>query len=254
MKPKRIVVFAMLVSVLLFAPQAYTAPFWDIPSTSYNVSDFAGSTADFSFWDYNPITFSYTTTAGDAFDVEFKFTAPQNWDEANSAYTNFTPEKLFGLTSSSFNDVYGYFYRVTETAGTGLGSMRIDYDKSKATVFSNNSIDDLAYANVSTGVFSGGYLGTFFDGSGPGATLLSETSDWFYMTSKNWWGWDTMTADSVTTGFGLTGSVLLNDYVYSPSGQIPSPNPEAPTIALYLMGLFGVGWFTRMKYFIKEKI
>jgi len=248
MKPKRILVFAILVSVLLFAPQAYTAPFWDIPTgtagTDYLVSDFAGSSADFSFWNINPITFQYTAGT-DTFNVEFKFSAPQNW---GGAYASYTPNSLLGLSSTSFNDVYGYFYKVTETANTGLRTFEIGYDQLKASVLTGSVTGP--DVNVGLQDLGGSVLATFTGGAGTFGALKNQTSDWFYMTSKNWWGWSDTLADSQF----VSGSVGLNDYTMSPSGQIPAPNPEAPTIALYLMGLFGVGWFTRMKYFIKEKI
>ncbi len=65
----------------------------------------------------------------------------------------------------------------------------------------------------------------------------------FYMTSQYRWGWQPLEANSGS----VTGTTTLSSLHDSPNGMIPAPNPEASTVALYLVGLMGMAGFTYLK-------
>jgi len=74
----------------------------------------------------------------------------------------------------------------------------------------------IIYFNFPTGVTDDKFTGT-------------DTST-IYVASDYWWGWSAARFD------GTTEETSGGAY----NGKLPAPNPEAPTVALFMLGIFGL--------------
>ncbi len=200
--------------------------------------------------------FVITDGADLTYSVDFTFYAPDNWTDnqgpSNFDYTGYRPADdglVYGdnivssSTSSpgSFDEVYTYFYTITNTGTTPLESFRL--------TFANADIQDYGYMTAADATYEApesvkvnpvyDYINVDFlvDDSQPGEWYLAsgETTT-FFVTSQSWWG-----MGGVRTT-GMSGSVDFSD-----GFELPSPNPEASTVLLYSIGLMGIAGFARIR-------
>ena len=118
MKIRRItsLTIAIVVFAIIPATSAFGAFIYDIGAPGFEFP----SVSEFEF--INGYTFEYTLeNTSNAMDVEFTFTAPETW---GSQYDPYKASTIFGTGGTTFNNVYGYFYKVTRTAGS-INSIRI---------------------------------------------------------------------------------------------------------------------------------
>lgn len=187
------------------------------------------------------------------YTVDFTYYAPDNWNNANGItdlngvsyetaghipsngqwgkYTYTGDPGTTQVTSldsgTNFNDVYSYFYTITvdPASEVKLFTFELDYQPI-ASPLSDFGYADTPPVTLSMADASNqlqvlfGSVGNFGLGGGDGPLTI-------YQTSQYWYGFNNYSADS--TG-GASGT----------SGKLPSPNPEAPTVALFAMGLLGV--------------
>lgn len=228
---------AVIIFIFFFISNGYAAYY--IPDINSSASPKPGT--EHFYWINNANSgngLAYTT-ASDSVNVVFNLYAPDNWDATYSGL-RVKDQSFSGLTwesgggSGSFDDVYAYFYQVDNTQ---TNTERL---KNFSVYFSPAAIEGYGYTG------DGGTValdtvetdGPTFVASWPHPELQDGAkSNWFFVTSKYWWGWQTLELD----GSAASGSTLLDTGgSYSPQGKIPAPNPEAPVVALYLVGLGGV--------------
>ncbi len=195
---------------------------------------------DFQWVDH---TYTYQGTGGEVFTVEFTLYAPTGWttDPNGNSYGAYVDDDY------SNSNVYSYYYKVTNT-GSDLDSLTIPYSPAdlgttgvetgstgSQPIVNNNTVDST--------------LNVYFDFPfipGYDGLQAGESSMDFFMTSPNWWGWQSLSAN----GGLVTGTTTLSSLYDSPDGMIPAPNPEASTVALYIVGLIGMGTL----YYRKKKM
>jgi len=247
---------------------------------SYYIPDIDGSATnpypETEYFDWVSRVYYYETAGGTAtydgtytatnntFQIEVRMYAPDTWTTGTTStsppdadYTTGTyqqqndPEHVAAetwvntsLPDQNFDNVYSYFYQITNI-GDGIGtattidSLSIPYNPAdvKGYGFVNDSDGD---DPISMDASSNTELALTFSG-------IAETnsSEWFFMTSESWWGWQDLTYN----GSSASGSTEMASWTShsSPSGGIPAPNPEAPVVALYIVGLMGTVGFTYMR-------
>ncbi len=199
-------------------------------------------------------SYTYNSGTDNQFTINVILNAPDNWtNEGENDYTGYRKidyGTYFGFSTvwadgtQSFDNVYSYFYQIDNTGSESVTSISIPYDPASVSGYGYvNGIGQDLYPidtnnNKLNVEFNPGYTGTLDPG---------EKSDWFFMTSENWWGWQPLTYNGDTSA---TGSTYLSSLHDSPDGMIPAPNPEASTVALYIVGLIGMGTL----YYRKKKI
>jgi len=195
-------------------------------------------------------TYTYNSSTASEFAIQVRMWAPDNWNTPGNQngidYDTYQPDDQsytyaniqWGLgLNQNFDDVYSYFYKVTNASGSNdLTQLSIPFDP--ATGVNYGYVDDDDGENPTS-------IGPLSSNLQIGLALTgTETSEWFFMTSQYWWGWQQL---SYNAGTDATGQTQINSIYYSPDGMIPAPNPEAPTVALYIVGLLVMGWLTRLK-------
>ncbi len=186
--------------------------------------------------------FTYTNGSNLSYEIGFKLYAPDNWDDPGQQnghdYTGYKPEDdsyVFGggatdVTSeggtASFDDVYSYFYTIKNTGTDTITALQFDHNNATLEGYGQQNNSDAipsAWSDTTTTLTVNWNVGDYLE--------PNETST-LYLTSESWYG--------LETGTGWSGG-------NSASGDLPSPNPEAPTVGLYIAGLFGMIGYTRMK-------
>ena len=215
---------------------------------SYYIPDIPG-TSDYpgvEHFDWINRSYTYNTGGGGTFSVDVTMYAPDDW--AAGTYSGYraaddgwalgggSPTVTSASTGTNFNNVYSYFYKVTNS-NTAINTFTVPFDQ--ATVL------DYGYASDGGApVFLMGPSGTDLNIAFSGLNGSGQTdSVSFYMTSQHWWGWQSLDANASP----VTGSTTLSSLHNSPDGMIPAPNPEASTVALYLVGLAGMAGFTYLR-------
>ncbi len=213
------------------------------------------SAADFN-WVNNIGTLTWTTGEG-TIDIVVRVSAPDG-DSGNFGsddYGSYYPDPLYGsfrayydtvttetsgtfskgwggggrgydpTTGTTFDNVYGYFYTIT-----------LDYGWNSLSSFGFNmgpaTITEIGYDRSEQGLvgweISEGNTLLFNFPTGRGRFRADETAS-VYVASEYWWGW----SEAKFEGAGGTGG-------YNNTGNLPAPNPEAPTVALFMLGIFGL--------------
>ena len=246
MKNKKTLIIILITAVLgLSSVQIVHAAYYgiyDIREVEENVYG-PETYPDLVHFDWVNRTYTYNSS-GDTFSITVNLYAPNNWDTPSSQdgidYDEYKKEDYtYGSTqweggSETFDDVYSYFYQIENQSSTIISDITIPYDP--ATVVGYGSAADELTTDISNMTVANDQITATFDGG----LSAGATSDWFFMTSENWWGWQPLTYNGDTAA---TGSTYLSHLYNSPDGMIPAPNPEAPTVALYIIGLLGMGGF-----------
>lgn len=215
------------------------------------------SAADFN-WVNNDIGTLTWTTGDGTIDIAVKVSAPDG-DATNfpsAIYGSYYPGTLYGSftaqydtvtteTSGTFTDgtgdptagttfdnMYGYFYTISLDSGYSGNLLYFGFNMGPATISeigydrSKESLDDWEISGGNTLLFN-------FPASGPGRFRANETAT-VYVASEYWWGWsNAIFEDGGNPAEQSSGG-------YNNTGQLPAPNPEAPTVALFILGIFGV--------------
>jgi hypothetical protein len=197
--------------------------------------------------------FNYFTGTAQETNIKALFLAPDNWDagsgdpyEGQTVSTHSDLSSL-GLSGSVFDDVYSYFYKVEQvgngSGGDSLGNVEIFYNAEPGIIDSSGESDEAGFVDVDLAEFTNRLL-VSSNKDGIGNPLDDgDVSEWFYMTSENWWGWQPLRRDSDYA----TGSTFLYPGHSSPSGMIPAPNPEASVVVLYVVGLIGMAGYMQIR-------
>lgn len=131
-------------------------------------------------------------------------------------------------TGSTFNNMYGYFYTITLGASYAGNLSNFGFDMGPATITEIGYDANVAYQTANSWAISGNVLTFGFPGAGD--TFIAGNTGTVYVASEYWWGWSNAAFNSIeqtTDGYNNTG-------------QLPAPNPEAPTVALFMLGIFGL--------------
>lgn len=233
-KIKSLLYISMVFFICLMGTQSVKAAYFGV----YDIRDIGDSVyapedyPDTVHFDWVNRTYTYQGQTTDVyFSIEFNLYAPNSWD--SEIYGDYQDATLGDA------NLYSYYYQVTYTSSENqLKGVDIPYYPADLTSvgitgsgeptqiynYPDESLITVRFSN------SGNYLEE------------DETSRLFYMTSGSWWGWQQLTYDANSgTDGNAAGSTVLSSLYSSPDGMIPAPNPEAPTVALYIVGLFGMG-------------
>lgn len=209
------------------------------------------ATKHFDWLNYMP---GYSLSAsGDDITVKMRLYAPENWGPSgtNETHSGYTVGEQTHLTISwdsgvnpadaTFDNVYSYFYQVTNEATSAGEVTNFLFPFSPANVIGYGTASDSGVASEvpinNIDVNSVRVKAEWDDKFSPNPLTAGSTSEWFFITSEYWWGWQ----DTLIDGNASSGSTqFYSSSHYSPNGQVPAPNPEAPVVALYLVGLGGV--------------
>jgi len=192
------------------------------------------------------------TTGEGTIDIVVRVSAPDG-DSGNFGsddYGSYYPDPLYGsftasydtvvgssgsfssshnpTTASTFDNMYGYFYTISLDSGYSGNLRYFGFNMGPATITeigydsSKQRLDDWEISGGNTLLFN-------FPARGRGRFRANDTAT-VYVASEYWWGWSNAVfeGDEQTTGG------------YNNTGQLPAPNPEAPTVALFMLGIFGL--------------
>ncbi len=247
---KRIILLMLfiLLSVLFISGNAGAAYYgvYDIRDDDDEPDEYPGT----EHFDWVNRSYTYTYGESETFSINVVLNAPDNWTTQEGIdYTGYrVSDHDYGTTTvwesspGDFDNVYSYFYQVENTGSSNITSIDIPYDPATVTGF--GYFEESGFENIGSMDISSNTFTVTFDGLGLGA---DETSSWFFMTSEYWWGWQPLTLNGETS---VSGSTYLSSIHNSPDGMVPAPNPEASTVALYIIGLIGMGTL----YYRKKKM
>jgi hypothetical protein len=231
---------------------------------SYYIPDIYGASSPYpetAHFDWINNTYTFNDGSNLSFSINFTFQAPDNWSD--TPYSTYRPRdngysqpdggggyeydtkvnsQMTG-GQNDWNDVYSYFYQVQNTGTEVLQTVFIPFDQA--------AVEDFGYIDDNAGGIDPDLMATagsqlrirYSDAFGVGGLDQNDTSEWVYMTSQSWWGWQSLTANLGS----VDGTTTLSSLHSSPNGQIPAPNPEAPVLALYVVGLMGMVGYAYMR-------
>lgn len=212
------------------------------------------SAADFN-WVNNIGTLTWKTGEG-TINIDVRVSAPDG-DDTNffsGTYGSYYPDPLYAVggftaaydtvttntsgtystgtqdptSTTTFDSMYGYFYTITLVAGYTGSLSDFGFDIGPATITEIGYDTNAAYQPADSWAISNNVLAFGFPGLAGDQFVAGETAA-VYVASEYWWGW----SNAVFEGSTQTSGGAYN-------GKLPAPNPEAPTVALFMLGIFGL--------------